>query len=205
MRFQRAPKPDKKQDDFSMDMIDGIQRPEIKRQAFESVNAVEKKVQPSRRRSAQQHSPKPGTGNDKDDLTMDRMDGINRPEVKKKAIESIESLDKNNDYGMFETKVMPSRRRTATHAVVLEENIMGKVLKTRIRSFNSLNDLYQEAAFNAMDGVSSKRSTSKRDLQADTKLVAALLKDQSCSAGGVRSYSTGEWDGSTVQSRRTSN
>lgn len=192
MRF-RQPRASKKQDDFAMDMIDGIRRPEIKRQAFESVNAVEKREQPRAPKSQSHHS----NGNTKDDLTMDRMDGINRPAVKKKAIESIEALDKDQDFGMFETKDMPKRRSTLKH-VVLEENMTGTAMTT-CRSFTSLNDLYQEKAFNTMDGVRRKRGSCKHDTDADAKLATELMKARQATSDNM-SDSSSERAGSTVPS-----
>lgn len=169
MLFNRG-KANDKGDEFAMDMKDGIKRPEVKRQAMESVEAVEK----SHRTSLILPAPK----NDKDDFTMDRMDGIKRPEVKKRALEGVEALNNDRDYGMFPIEKSPLVRRQSTRtSVVLEEEITGKILKNQGVSQKDIKALYQETAFDALDGVRSKRKSCSRDTKRDLAIVQQYLTD----------------------------
>lgn len=189
MLFHRGKASNTGDDEFAMDRKDGIKRPEVKRVALESVEAVEKELEKSHRIPIL-----PVPKNDKDEFTMDRMDGIKRPEVKKKALEGVEALEKDRDYGMFQTERIPlPRRKSARRSVVLEEGMSGEFLKNQTVSRKELEDLYQQSAFDALDGVRSKRKSCSRDMKEDLAFVKAVVtEDESLLPGssndGERSY-----------------
>jgi hypothetical protein len=159
-------------DEFSMDVMDGITRPEIIRQALDEVAALEKK--PSRSISR-----RCSNSTDTDDFTLDLMDGISRPEIKKQAMHVIEAQEMRNDFGMFQQpRFAPERRNSLKTAILVEEKIAGAIMKRKANSSASLRNLFEETLLDRLDGTKWKGSTTKADMLCDEAYVSALLSTE---------------------------
>ena len=154
-------------DEFSMDVMDGIRRPEIKRQMLGEVEALEK----NHYRSAARRC---SNSNDNDDFTLDIRDGISRPEVKRQAMEAINSDEMGNDFGMFkQPRFISHRRHSLKTSILVEEAIAGAVMKRSAQSFESLSNLFEGTLLERLDGTKVKRCTTKADMLRDDAYASA--------------------------------
>ena len=155
-------------DELSMDMMDGIMRPEVKREVLENLEALEDNYY----RSAARRS---GNSTENDDFTLDIMDGISRPAIKRQMMDAVESVEMGNDYGMFQqSRFISKRRHSLKTSILVEESIAGAVMKRNAQSFESLRNLFQEKLLEQLDGTKVKRTTTKADMLCDDAYVSAL-------------------------------